>query len=189
MFLFWSKRKPTIRNSITFWENKPKHRGLHSFVKRWNFGYCQQQKKWSERRRERMRLKKNYRIWLKYVWQRANCSTSAFCIVVDNRYRIPLPKRIQNVLSRHYLGRVVVVTLFVFRHHQNPMEKDMLRFGYDSKVQQIDLHALRSVFFSVPHIFKAIVGQFPNKMHFISDILSKCYNNNFYNDILVCCAH
>lgn len=42
------------------------------------------------------------------------------------------------------------------------------------------VHFLYSLPFSQSFVlfFEAIVGHFPNKMHFISNILSKCYNNN-----------
>lgn len=76
---------------------------------------------------------------LKYVWQHANRSTSAFCIVVDNRYRIPLPKRIQNVLSYGTIWDVWSSVLFVSSHPKSN-EKDILRLWpryIFHKVQQI----------------------------------------------------
>lgn len=128
-------------------------------------------------------------IGLKYVWQHANCSTSVFCIVADNRYRIPLPKRNSECIVIRYYSDGVVVCALCFRSHQIQWEEHaLLWLRVESAANRFACFVLCS-FFRVPHTFEAIVGQFPNKMHFISDILSKCYNNNFYNDILVRCIH
>lgn len=141
--------------------------------------------------RKQERPKKNRTIDSKYVWQHANGTTSAFCIVVDNRYSIPLPKRIQNALSYGIIrSKRLSVSLYFhsLEMQKDAMQRDQTRFSFNKNRCARTFFSLRLQFLRREG-YGTIVGQFPNKMHFISDILSKCYNNNFNDDILVRCTH
>lgn len=113
------KNKIKLRNKIQSHISYaiPNANRLHSFVKLTKM--CNVHRKWPGNKSKRW--KKKFAIELKYVWQHANTTTSAFCIVVDNRYSIPLPKRIPNILLYRQSD---CLWLFVFSHPEIWLQKD-----------------------------------------------------------------